>query len=164
MRDNDVPLWDGRVIAGTTRGSCQAVKLIPGVVVGEMLGFWPPPDGAAKVKGTFPSMLGPRRAENTPYQLRHPTGQAGGVPFRRGGGDWDTPKRKKKLDLDFRKEWSSQDSVSSESTDSGEFCSPQKENVNPESPIYLRRSSLTSFMNDEDDDGFLEVLDEEELK
>ncbi|KAG8134214.1 hypothetical protein E2320_007343 [Naja naja] len=44
------------------------------------------------------------------------------------------------------------------------FCSPQKENVNPESPIYLRRSSLTSFMNDEDDDGFLEVLDEEELK
>uniref|UniRef100_A0A8C6Y0U5 protein-tyrosine-phosphatase n=1 Tax=Naja naja TaxID=35670 RepID=A0A8C6Y0U5_NAJNA len=41
---------------------------------------------------------------------------------------------------------------------------PQKENVNPESPIYLRRSSLTSFMNDEDDDGFLEVLDEEELK
>ncbi|XP_007441267.1 M-phase inducer phosphatase 2 [Python bivittatus] len=45
-------------------------------------------------------------------------------------------------------------------------CSPQKENVNPEaeSPIYLRCSSLTSFMNDEDDDGFLEILDEEELK
>ncbi|XP_058049764.1 M-phase inducer phosphatase 2 isoform X2 [Ahaetulla prasina] len=181
------------------------------------------------------------------------------------GSDWDTPKRKKKLNLDFRKEWTSQDSVSSESTDSGVgpdspmepdvemfpedleslplrrikslpvrllgsspvlrdishykqcnrgpgqnnaaaqnsmgnegaifkkpcrptsrfsggqgerapfaqrpnsapqlmFCSPQKENVNPESPVYLRRSSLTSFMNDEDDDGFLEVLDEEEQK
>ncbi|KAM3832168.1 M-phase inducer phosphatase 2 isoform 2-T2 [Vipera latastei] len=182
------------------------------------------------------------------------------------GSDWDTPKRKKKLNLDFKKEWSSQDSVSAESTDSGVgpdspmetdvemfpedleslplrrikslpvrllgsspilrnishcrqcngpgqnppaapqsltehegaifkkpprptsrlpgdqrerapfaprpnsapqllFCSPQKENVNPESPVYLRRSSLTSFMNnDDDDDGFLEVLDEEELK
>ncbi|XP_039189838.1 M-phase inducer phosphatase 2 [Crotalus tigris] len=182
------------------------------------------------------------------------------------GSDWDTPKRKKKLNLDFKKQWSSQDSVSSESTDSGVgpdyspmetdvemfpedleslplrrikslpvrllgsspvlrnishckqcngpgqkppaapqsnvehdgaifkkpsrpasrlaggqgdrppfaqrpnsapqlmFCSPQKENVNPESPVYLRRSSLTSFMNDDDDDGFLEVLDEEELK
>ncbi|XP_026547591.1 M-phase inducer phosphatase 1-like [Notechis scutatus] len=42
------------------------------------------------------------------------------------GSDWDTPKRKKKLDLDFRKEWSSQDSVSSESTDSG---------VGPDSPM-----------------------------
>ncbi|XP_013923461.1 PREDICTED: M-phase inducer phosphatase 1-like, partial [Thamnophis sirtalis] len=42
------------------------------------------------------------------------------------GSDWDTPKRKKKLNLDFRKEWSSQDSVSSESTDSG---------VGPDSPM-----------------------------
>ncbi|XP_034262074.1 M-phase inducer phosphatase 2 isoform X2 [Pantherophis guttatus] len=183
---------------------------------------------------------------------------------KENSSDWDTPKRKKKLNLDFRKEWTSQDSVSSESTDSGVgpdspmepdvemfpedveslplrrikslpvrllgsspvlrnishckqcngpgqnnsaapnsmenegaifkkpsrptsrfsggqgerapfaqrpnsapqlmFRSPQKENVNPESPIYLRRSSLTSFLNDEDDDGFLEVLDEEEQK
>ncbi|KAJ7326607.1 hypothetical protein JRQ81_016366 [Phrynocephalus forsythii] len=47
-----------------------------------------------------------------------------------------------------------------------QLCSPNKENVSPEfaSPIYLRRSSLTSFMADEEDDGFMEILDEEELK
>ncbi|XP_072858275.2 M-phase inducer phosphatase 2 [Pogona vitticeps] len=45
------------------------------------------------------------------------------------------------------------------------LCSPDKENVGPEfaSPVCLRRSSLTSFMTDEDD-GFMEILDEEELK
>ncbi|XP_062992061.1 M-phase inducer phosphatase 2 [Elgaria multicarinata webbii] len=46
------------------------------------------------------------------------------------------------------------------------YCSPQKENVGPnsQSPVYLRRSSLTSFMADGDDDGFMEILDEEDLK
>ncbi|XP_077157420.1 M-phase inducer phosphatase 2 [Paroedura picta] len=46
------------------------------------------------------------------------------------------------------------------------YCSPQKENVSPgsDSPIFLRRSSLTSFMTDEDDDGFMEIMDEEEGK
>uniref|UniRef100_A0A8C3SLH7 M-phase inducer phosphatase n=1 Tax=Chelydra serpentina TaxID=8475 RepID=A0A8C3SLH7_CHESE len=44
--------------------------------------------------------------------------------------------------------------------------SPEKENlgVEAESPVFLRRSSLTSFVTDEEDDGFMEILDEEELK
>lgn len=34
-----------------------------------------------------------------------------------------------------------------------------------ESPVSLRRSSLTSFVTDEEeDDGFMMILDEEELK
>uniref|UniRef100_A0A674K3P1 M-phase inducer phosphatase n=1 Tax=Terrapene triunguis TaxID=2587831 RepID=A0A674K3P1_9SAUR len=43
---------------------------------------------------------------------------------------------------------------------------PEKENmgVEAESPVFLRRSSLTSFVTDEEDDGFMEILDEEELK
>ncbi|XP_074848278.1 M-phase inducer phosphatase 2 isoform X2 [Carettochelys insculpta] len=41
---------------------------------------------------------------------------------------------------------------------------PEKENVGVESPVCLRRSSLTSFAMDEEDDGFMEILDEEELK
>ncbi|KAL8206495.1 UNVERIFIED_CONTAM: cell division cycle 25, partial [Gekko kuhli] len=43
---------------------------------------------------------------------------------------------------------------------------PQKENMSPgsESPICLRRSSLTSFLTDEDDDGFMEIMDDEEVK
>ncbi|XP_054846484.1 M-phase inducer phosphatase 2-like isoform X2 [Eublepharis macularius] len=46
------------------------------------------------------------------------------------------------------------------------YCSPQKENMSPgeESPVCLRRSSLTSFMTDEEDDGFMDIMDEEELK
>ncbi|XP_066488307.1 M-phase inducer phosphatase 2 [Tiliqua scincoides] len=46
------------------------------------------------------------------------------------------------------------------------YCSPQKENMSPdlESPIYLRHSSLTSFMADEEDDGFMNILDEGEQK
>nr|XP_028600268.1 M-phase inducer phosphatase 2 isoform X2 [Podarcis muralis] len=48
------------------------------------------------------------------------------------------------------------------------YSSPEKENRSPgsDSHVYLRRSSLTSFMVDEDndDDGFLEILDEEDLK
>ncbi|CAM5110455.1 unnamed protein product [Eretmochelys imbricata] len=43
---------------------------------------------------------------------------------------------------------------------------PEKENmgVEAESPVSLRRSSLTSFVTDEEDDGFMMILDEEELK
>ncbi|XP_065693780.2 M-phase inducer phosphatase 2 isoform X2 [Patagioenas fasciata] len=42
---------------------------------------------------------------------------------------------------------------------------PEKENVSMgESPIVLRRCSLTSSMSQEDDDGFMEILDEEEMK
>ncbi|XP_034959589.2 M-phase inducer phosphatase 2 [Zootoca vivipara] len=48
------------------------------------------------------------------------------------------------------------------------YSSPEKENRSPgsDSHVYLRRSSLTSFMIDEDndDDGFLEILDEEDPK
>lgn len=33
-----------------------------------------------------------------------------------------------------------------------------------ESPVCLRRSSLTSSMSDEEDDGFMEILDDEEMK
>uniref|UniRef100_A0A8C2T537 protein-tyrosine-phosphatase n=1 Tax=Coturnix japonica TaxID=93934 RepID=A0A8C2T537_COTJA len=33
-----------------------------------------------------------------------------------------------------------------------------------ESPVVLRRCSLTSCMGDEEDDGFMEILDEEEMK
>ncbi|KAJ6658574.1 hypothetical protein lerEdw1_019962 [Lerista edwardsae] len=48
-------------------------------------------------------------------------------------------------------------------------CSPQKENRSPDlgSPVYLRRSSLTSFMaddEDDDDDGFMNILEEGEQK
>uniref|UniRef100_A0A8C0FXI9 protein-tyrosine-phosphatase n=1 Tax=Bubo bubo TaxID=30461 RepID=A0A8C0FXI9_BUBBB len=40
-----------------------------------------------------------------------------------------------------------------------------KENVpQGESPIILRRCSLTSSMSEEEDDGFMEILDEEEMK
>ncbi|XP_070804206.1 M-phase inducer phosphatase 2 isoform X1 [Pituophis catenifer annectens] len=220
----------------------------------------PEPRRQARQPRALPGLPGSRPAAMSPVtHLALHMDQLAGL-----GSDWDTPKRKKKLNLDFRKEWTSQDSVSSESTDSGVgpdspmepdvemfpedleslplrrikslpvrllgsspvlrnishckqcngpgqnnsaapnsmenegaifkkpsrptsrfsggqgerapfaqrpnsapqlmFRSPQKENVNPESPIYLRRSSLTSFMNDEDDDGFLEVLDEEEQK
>nr|XP_056711738.1 M-phase inducer phosphatase 2 [Euleptes europaea] len=44
------------------------------------------------------------------------------------------------------------------------YCSPQKENMSPgdDSPVCLRRSSLTSFMTD--DDGFMDIMDEEEMK
>uniref|UniRef100_A0A8C4Y3G3 M-phase inducer phosphatase n=1 Tax=Gopherus evgoodei TaxID=1825980 RepID=A0A8C4Y3G3_9SAUR len=43
---------------------------------------------------------------------------------------------------------------------------PEKENmgVEAESPVCLRRSSLTSFVTNEEDDGFMEILDEEEMK
>ncbi|PKU46807.1 m-phase inducer phosphatase 2 [Limosa lapponica baueri] len=45
------------------------------------------------------------------------------------------------------------------------FNTPEKENV-PEgdSPIILRRCSLTSSMSEDEDDGFMEILDEEEMK
>ncbi|XP_030306781.1 M-phase inducer phosphatase 2 [Calypte anna] len=42
------------------------------------------------------------------------------------------------------------------------FDTPEKENV-PEA-IVLRRSSLTSSVSEEEDDGFMEILDEEEMK
>lgn len=48
-----------------------------------------------------------------------------------------------------------------------QYFSPQKENLSPElqSPVCLRRLSLTSFMADEEEDcGFMDILDEEELK
>lgn len=46
-----------------------------------------------------------------------------------------------------------------------QFDTPEKENVSMgESPIVLRRCSLTSSMSQEDDDGFMEILDEEEMK
>ncbi|XP_050770475.1 M-phase inducer phosphatase 2, partial [Gymnogyps californianus] len=45
------------------------------------------------------------------------------------------------------------------------FDTPEKENVpEGESPIVLRRCSLTSSMSEEEDDGFMEILDEEEMK
>ncbi|KAM9223610.1 M-phase inducer phosphatase 2-like [Leptosomus discolor] len=45
------------------------------------------------------------------------------------------------------------------------FDTPKKENaVQGESPIILRRCSLTSSMSEEEDDGFVEILDEEEMK
>ncbi|KAM9211249.1 LOW QUALITY PROTEIN: M-phase inducer phosphatase 2-like [Leptosomus discolor] len=45
------------------------------------------------------------------------------------------------------------------------FDTPEKENVaQGESPIILRRCSLTSSMSEEEDDGFVEILDEEEMK
>ncbi|XP_074680634.1 M-phase inducer phosphatase 2 [Strix aluco] len=46
------------------------------------------------------------------------------------------------------------------------FDTPEKENVpQGESPIILRRCSLTSSMSEEEeDDGFMEILDEEEMK
>ncbi|XP_064007318.1 M-phase inducer phosphatase 2 isoform X2 [Pogoniulus pusillus] len=45
------------------------------------------------------------------------------------------------------------------------FDTPEKENVpKGESPIILRRCSLTSSMSEEEDDGFMEILDEEEMK
>lgn len=45
------------------------------------------------------------------------------------------------------------------------FDTPEKENVSQgESPIILRRCSLTSSMSEEEDDGFMEILDEEEMK
>ncbi|XP_054681406.1 M-phase inducer phosphatase 2 [Grus americana] len=45
------------------------------------------------------------------------------------------------------------------------FDTPEKENVpQGESPIVLRRCSLTSSMSEEEDDGFMEILDEEEMK
>ncbi|XP_030348205.1 M-phase inducer phosphatase 2 isoform X2 [Strigops habroptila] len=45
------------------------------------------------------------------------------------------------------------------------FDPPEKENVpQGESPIVLRRCSLTCSMAEEDDDGFMEILDEEEMK
>uniref|UniRef100_A0A8D0HIW3 Cell division cycle 25B n=1 Tax=Sphenodon punctatus TaxID=8508 RepID=A0A8D0HIW3_SPHPU len=46
------------------------------------------------------------------------------------------------------------------------FYTPEKENMAPEtnSPISLRRCSLTSFVADEEEDGFMEILDEEEMK
>uniref|UniRef100_A0A8B9N1A3 M-phase inducer phosphatase n=1 Tax=Accipiter nisus TaxID=211598 RepID=A0A8B9N1A3_9AVES len=45
------------------------------------------------------------------------------------------------------------------------FDTPEKENV-PEgqSPIILRQGSLTSSMSEEEDDGFVEILHEEEMK
>lgn len=46
-----------------------------------------------------------------------------------------------------------------------QFDTPEKENVSEgESPIVLRRCSLTSSMSEEEDDGFMEILDEEEMK
>ncbi|KAM9211707.1 M-phase inducer phosphatase 2-like [Leptosomus discolor] len=45
------------------------------------------------------------------------------------------------------------------------FDTPKKENAaQGESPIILRRCSLTSSMSEEEDDGFVEILDEEEMK
>ncbi|XP_074759784.1 M-phase inducer phosphatase 2 isoform X2 [Athene noctua] len=46
------------------------------------------------------------------------------------------------------------------------FDTPEKENIpQGESPIVLRRCSLTSSMcEEEEDDGFMEILDEEEMK
>lgn len=45
------------------------------------------------------------------------------------------------------------------------FDTPEKENLpEGESPVVLRRCSLTSSMAEEDDDGFMEILDEEEMK
>ncbi|XP_075565098.1 LOW QUALITY PROTEIN: M-phase inducer phosphatase 2 [Pelecanus crispus] len=45
------------------------------------------------------------------------------------------------------------------------FDTPEKENISEgESPIILRRCSLTSSMSEEEDDGFMEILDEEEMK
>lgn len=46
-----------------------------------------------------------------------------------------------------------------------QFDTPEKENV-PEgqSPIILRQGSLTSSMSEEEDDGFVEILHEEEMK
>ncbi|XP_040446087.1 M-phase inducer phosphatase 2 isoform X1 [Falco naumanni] len=45
------------------------------------------------------------------------------------------------------------------------FDTPEKENVpKGESPIILRRCSLTSSMSEEEDDGFMEILDDEEMK
>ncbi|KAM9211716.1 M-phase inducer phosphatase 2-like, partial [Leptosomus discolor] len=45
------------------------------------------------------------------------------------------------------------------------FGTPEKENATQgESPIILRRCSLTSSMSEEEDDGFVEILDEEEMK
>ncbi|XP_049686822.1 M-phase inducer phosphatase 2 isoform X2 [Accipiter gentilis] len=45
------------------------------------------------------------------------------------------------------------------------FDTPEKENV-PEgqSPIILRQGSLTSSMSEEEDDGFVDILHEEEMK
>lgn len=46
-----------------------------------------------------------------------------------------------------------------------QFDTPEKENLpEGESPVVLRRCSLTSSMAEEDDDGFMEILDEEEMK
>ncbi|KAM9207811.1 M-phase inducer phosphatase 2-like [Leptosomus discolor] len=46
-----------------------------------------------------------------------------------------------------------------------QFDTPKKENAaQGESPIILRRCSLTSSMSEEEDDGFVEILDEEEMK
>ncbi|XP_052636871.1 LOW QUALITY PROTEIN: M-phase inducer phosphatase 2 [Harpia harpyja] len=45
------------------------------------------------------------------------------------------------------------------------FDTPEKENVpKGQSPIILCRCSLTSSMSEEEDDGFMEILDEEEMK
>ncbi|XP_064367780.1 M-phase inducer phosphatase 2 [Dromaius novaehollandiae] len=45
------------------------------------------------------------------------------------------------------------------------FDTPEKENVpEGESPVTLRRCSLTSSMTEEEDDGFMEILDEEDMK
>ncbi|KAM6076640.1 M-phase inducer phosphatase 2 isoform 2-T2 [Chlamydotis macqueenii] len=46
------------------------------------------------------------------------------------------------------------------------FETPEKENISEsESPVVLRRCSLTSSVSEEEeDDGFMEILDEEELK
>ncbi|KAM6270191.1 M-phase inducer phosphatase 2 isoform 2-T2 [Porphyrio hochstetteri] len=44
------------------------------------------------------------------------------------------------------------------------FGNHEKENVTEDSPIMLRRCSLTSSMSEEDDDGFMEILDEEETQ
>ncbi|KAM9211717.1 M-phase inducer phosphatase 2-like [Leptosomus discolor] len=46
-----------------------------------------------------------------------------------------------------------------------QFDTPEKENVaQGESPIILRWCSLTSSMSEEEDDGLVEILDEEEMK
>ncbi|XP_054059651.1 M-phase inducer phosphatase 2 isoform X1 [Rissa tridactyla] len=45
------------------------------------------------------------------------------------------------------------------------FNTPEKENLpQGDSPIILRRCSLTSSMSEDEDDGFMEILDEEEMK
>ncbi|KAM9286575.1 M-phase inducer phosphatase 2 [Cariama cristata] len=45
------------------------------------------------------------------------------------------------------------------------FDSPEKEKIaEGESPVMLRRCSLTFSMSEEEDDGFMEILDEEEMK